>query len=135
MAVNNNTVTVTAGLICTALSAPPIGASATSASIGYTDGHLAEDIYVSVTATTTPATALHADLAADGFICVANPASIGGVVNTISVTLYVGTTKLGPLPPGFASVIPVSTGQVIGGVVTATAVTVGVTAIRTTANV
>ena len=134
MAVNNNVVSVTAGLQCTALSSPAIGSASVSAQMGYTDGHLAEDVYVTVSDTSPPATALHTDLAADGFVFVANPATIGGTTNAITVTLYVGTTILGPLPPGFACVVPVSTGQIVGGVVASTAVAVGVTAIRTTAN-
>ncbi len=130
----NDAVTVTGGLTCTALTNPSIGTQSGSGSTGFTVGDLAEDLYVSVSATTTPATALHADLVANGFVSVSNPASIGGVENTITVTLYVGTTKLGPILPGMTVVIPVSTGQIIGGVVASTAVTVGVTAIKTTAN-
>lgn len=128
MAVTNNAVTVTAGLNCTALSSPAIGASSLSASIGYTDGHVASDSYVSVTATGTPATALHTDLSAAGFIFVYNPHA------TLSVTLYVGTTLLGALPPGFACVVPLASGAVVGGVVASAAVLVGVTVIRTTTN-
>lgn len=128
MAVNNNTVTVTAGLQCTALTSPPIGASASSASLAFTDGDLAEDIYINVTATSSPGTALHADLAADGFVAVYNPS--GGQ----AVTLYMGTTKLGPLPAGFATVLPVSSGAIVKGVVASGSQTVGVTAIKTTAN-
>jgi hypothetical protein len=128
MAVTNNAVTVTAGLNCTALTSPPIGSGAITASIGYTDGHVAADSYVSVSATTTPATALHADLVADGYIFVYNPHA------TLSVTLYVGTSKIGTLQPGFSCVMPIASGSVIGGVVDSAAVLVGVSVIRVTAN-
>jgi len=128
MAVNNNTVTVTAGLQCSALSSPAIGAASVSASMAYTDGDVAEDVYVSVIATTSPGTALHADLAANGFVAVYNPSS------GQAVTLYMGTTILGPLPAGFSTVIPVSSGAIVKGVVASGTQTVGVTAIKTTAN-
>lgn len=127
---NVNAVTVTAGLNCSALANPPIGATVVSASTGYNNGDLALDQYVAVSATTpTPATALHTALGGTGgFVCVYNPSS------TLSVSLYVDTTLIGPLPPGFCVVLPVGAAAIIGGVVDSTAVTVGVSAIKTTAN-
>lgn len=135
MSVINNSVTVTAGLICSALTNPPIGSSAVTASIGFTEGDAAQDNYVSVTATSSPGTALHSDLAADGFVMVSVPLfKADGVTAASTVTLYLGTTKLGPVPAGFAVVIPVSSGAIVKGVVASGTQTVGVTAIKTTAN-
>jgi hypothetical protein len=129
MAVHNDTVIVSAGLQCTALSSPAIGTAAVVASMAYTDGDAAMDDYVSVSSTNPASpTALHTDLGADGFVFVSNPS--GGV----AVTLYINTEKLGPLPSGFSIVVPVSSGNVVKGTVASTAQTVGVTAIKTTAN-
>ena len=128
MAVHDNTVTVVAGLNCTALTSPPIGSNFVSATMAYTDGDPALDTYVSVTATTIPGTALHTDLGANGFVFVYNPSTNSG-----AVTLYVGTTELGPISPGFPAVIPVSSGAVVKAV-SATTQSVGVTAIKTTPN-
>ena len=131
MAVYNNAVSVTAGLQCSALSTPPIGSAATSASLAYTDGDMAEDIYTNISATSTPGTALHADLAADGFVFVSNPST--GVTVTLEVHNGSSTVKLGPLPAGFSTVVPVSSGTQVRGYA-ASAQTVGVTAIKTSAN-
>lgn len=130
MATTNNAVTVSAGLSCTALSSPPIGSTGVSASLAYTDGDPAIDQYISVVATGSPGTALHNDLAANGFVFVFNPATSTG-----AVTLFVGTTELGPLPVGFGVVVPVASGSIIKATVASTAITVGVTAIKTSANV
>jgi len=101
------------------------------ASIGYNNGEAALDCYVLVTGTeAATATALHTALAGTGgFVFVYNPST------TLTVSLYAdATTLIGPLPPGFGVVLPVGPATVIGGVVASTAVTVGVTAVKTTAN-
>jgi hypothetical protein len=132
MALTNNAVTVNAGLICTVLTSPAIGSGGTNASIGYTDGDLAEDIYTNIIATSSPGTALHADLAADGFVAVYNPTT--GQSVTLEAHNGASTVKLGTLPAGFGIVLPVSSGTQIKGYVTSGTQTVGVTAIKTTAN-
>lgn len=129
MATTNNAVRVTGGLECTALTNPVIGQTPLAATLAYTDGDKAEDSYVNVVATTTPATALHADVGADGFVCVFVPA------DGQKVTIYSGTTVIGPVPPGFQIPFPVASGTVLGGVVASGTQRVGVTVLKTSANV
>jgi hypothetical protein len=128
MATTNNAITVTGGLTCSALSSPPIGVTGVSASLAYTDGDAASDTYVNVSATTTPGTALHTDLAADGFVFVFVPS------DGQKVTIYSGTTLIGPIPPGFGVPIPVGSGVVLKGVVASGTQMVGVVALKTSAN-
>jgi hypothetical protein len=125
MATNNNAVTVTAGLTCSAVTTPAIGASVVQASIAYVDGETAADKIVSV----STATALNDDLTDTGFIFIFNPAT-----NTASVTIASTATVIGPIPPGFGVVLPLASGTVIKGTSDPTQ-SVGVTVVRTTANV
>ena len=126
MATTNNSVAVTAGLTCSALADPPIGTGSVTALIGYEDGDAASDTY-SIAATSAPTTLFTAT--DDGFVFIRNPAT-----NTYAVTVSVGSQALGPLPPGFGVVLPVSSGAIVKGVVASGTQTVGVTAIKTTAN-
>lgn len=126
MATTNNAVTVTAGLTCTALANPPIGAPSTAASIGYQDGDTATDTY-SIAANASATTLFTAS--DDGFVYVYNPSG-----NSYAVTVTVGAQAMGPLPPGFACVFPVSSGVAVK-VQSATADQyVGYTHISTAAN-
>lgn len=125
MATNNNAVTVIAGLSCSAVTTPAIGATSVSASMAYIDGETAQDKIVSV----STATALNTDLGDSGFIFVYNPEA-----NTASVSILVGVTAVGDIPPGFGIVLPLASGTVINATSSPTQ-SVGVTVIRTTANV
>jgi len=132
MAATNNAVTISAGLSCSTLTAPAIGTSLNSLSLAYTDGHVASDNYVNVSATAIPGTALFTALGGDGFVMITNPAT-----NTYACDIYLDQATdllIGSVPVGCSVVFPIAAATVLTGVVTA-AQNVGVTCIRTTANV
>lgn len=133
-AVNNNTVLVSAGLSCTHLSAPPIGASPSTFSLAYEDGDPASDAYVLVG---TSETKLHNELTLAagewGFALISNPGPLPIVVTDA------GLNTIGPVPPGTTSapcsvLLPVQNGfSFYASVATGTQL-VGVTTIKAVTN-
>jgi len=132
MAVTNNAVQISAGLVCTLLTDPPIGASG-SGYVGYDPDHAAIDTYVNVAVASTP---LHTPitLAADeyGLMRISNP-------NAVAVTILSGATQIGIIPPGSAAaptcvLIPVGSTIQINATVASSTATVGVTIIHTSKN-
>lgn len=135
MATTNNAVTVTAGLLCSALSVPPIGSGASSASLAFTDGDTASDTYVAVSS----ATALHAALTIGageyGLVQLSNP---GPLAVTVLIDGSPDVT-LGAIPPGttatpFTVVLPVGNSVVLLGTVASGSQNVGVTVIKADTN-
>ena len=127
MATTNNAVSVTAGLTCTAISTPAIGTPAVSASIAYKDGETAQDTY-KLAETASATTLITGD--GDGFVMVTNPST-----NLYNVTLSAGVQVLGPLPPGFGVVIPISSAVALKGQSGTADQYVGVTWVATEPNV
>jgi len=136
MAVNNNKVQITAGLVNTQLTDPPIGSAGSAATTGYTDGDKASDSYIALA--TTPGVALNTDLGGNGYIKVTNPNTQGVTLTTTvgGVTTVIGTipgvANAGDTP--FAAVFPIDSGVVIKGYVASGTPTVGVTVIKVTPN-
>ena len=121
----NNAVQISASLVCSLLSQPPIGMSA-SMNLAFTDGDTATDAYVNV----VTATALNADIGGDGYVLVTNPATVNGVANTVSLLLKIGATEIGNVQPGGLALIPIKSGTVITGTASAGSVNVGVTVVE-----
>ena len=127
MADYDNAVTVTAGLTCSALEFPPIGTQQMSASIGYDAGTPAKDEYVVVSLSAT--TLVQAAQNKEGMVFVYNPST-----NAHAVGLFIGTTAVGKLFPGFGAVMPLSDEAELKAISDTTAQTVGVTYIQVAKN-
>ena len=137
----NNAIQITAGLTCTALTSPAIGMGPSSLSLAYTAGDRALDYYVNVTTLDSSPTNpddLNTALGGAGWICIDNPATIAGVANTKSVTLYCGAATtppvMGVLPPGARVVMPITSTLIYGATVSSGSVMVGVSIMISTAN-
>ena len=128
MADYDNAVTVTAGLTCSALEFPPIGTQQMSASIGYDAGTPAKDEYV-VVSHSAPTTLVQAAQSKEGMVFVYNPST-----NAYAVGLFIGTTAVGKLFPGFGAVMPLSDEAELKATSDTTAQTVGVTYIQVAKN-
>lgn len=133
MAVNNNVVQISAGLSCTLLTDPPIGANGSTFTIGFTDGAAASDTYVTVLSGQTGN--LNASPAGASYIKISNPSTSTGV------TLKISSTTIGVLPAATSAsvpsvaVFPIASDTVITATpVGAFDVTLGVTVIAITAN-
>lgn len=132
MSIINNSVQAFAGLVCTALSSPPIGVGVTAQTIGFTEGEKASDEYIKVLDTATP---LNADLVGDGLLLILNP-------GPLPVLLKSGSTTIGSIPApatvaagqNFAVLIPIASGVIINATVSAGSQSIGRTLIKTTVN-
>ena len=124
----DNTVQLTAGLLNTAVSTPPVGVAVVQSQIGYTLGDSARDAYVLAV---VGGTALNTDLGGNGMLLVTNP-------GPVDVTLKTGSTVIGILLAGSVAaptpcLIPVGTGVIISAFA-ATNQIIGMTLCKITAN-
>jgi len=131
MATTNNAVVVTCGLVNTALTSPPIGSGSVTTQLAFTDGDASSDNYVALT---TAATALNSALTLSsgeyGWLQVSNPGPLD-----VELLVDAGTDlTIGKVPAG-QFVLPLGNGVVINGKLASGTQTVGVTVIKSVANV